>query len=79
MSSLSRVLILLGLKNDPMDVPADERVLKKMREKLNVFGVALSPTQATLSLLCHLRRMAATPSSNPGTFASLLPIASVCL
>lgn len=39
MSSLSRVLILLGLKNDPMDVPPDERVLKKMREKLNVFGV----------------------------------------
>lgn len=39
MSALSRVLILLGLKNDPMDVPADERVLKKMREKLNVFGV----------------------------------------
>ncbi|TPM41480.1 Wzz/FepE/Etk N-terminal domain-containing protein [Mesorhizobium sp. B2-3-4] len=39
MSSLSRVLILLGLKTDPMDVPADERVLKKMREKLNVFGV----------------------------------------
>ncbi|PBC23224.1 MULTISPECIES: Wzz/FepE/Etk N-terminal domain-containing protein [unclassified Mesorhizobium] len=39
MSAVSRVLILLGLKNDPMDVPADERVLKKMREKLNVFGV----------------------------------------
>ncbi|BCG88930.1 chain-length determining protein [Mesorhizobium sp. 113-3-9] len=39
MSSLSRMLILLGLKNDPMDIPADERVLKKMREKLNVFGV----------------------------------------
>ncbi|WP_214471718.1 exopolysaccharide transport family protein [Mesorhizobium sp. dw_380] len=39
MSSLSRVLILLGLRNDPMDVPADERVLKKMREKLNVYGV----------------------------------------
>lgn len=39
LSSLSRALILLGLKNDPMDVPADERVLKKMREKLNVYGV----------------------------------------
>ncbi|WP_137929906.1 GumC family protein [Mesorhizobium comanense] len=39
MSSISRVLILLGLKTDPMDVPADERVLKKMREKLNVYGV----------------------------------------
>ncbi|MBN9221953.1 MAG: chain-length determining protein [Mesorhizobium sp.] len=39
MSAMSRVLILLGLKTDPMDVPADERVLKKMREKLNVYGV----------------------------------------
>ncbi|TPI34021.1 chain-length determining protein [Mesorhizobium sp. B3-2-1] len=39
MSSLSRGLILLGLKSDPMDVPTDERVLKKMREKLNVYGV----------------------------------------
>ncbi|BCG73926.1 chain-length determining protein [Mesorhizobium sp. 113-1-2] len=39
MSYLSRVLVLLGLRNDPTDVPLDERVLKKMREKLNVFGV----------------------------------------
>lgn len=39
MSYLSRVLVLLGLKNDPTDIPLDERVLKKMREKLNVFGV----------------------------------------
>ncbi|MBZ9798184.1 exopolysaccharide transport family protein [Mesorhizobium sp. ES1-4] len=39
MSPLSRLLLLLGLKSDPMDVPIDERVLKKMREKLNVYGV----------------------------------------
>ncbi|MEI9417193.1 GumC family protein, partial [Mesorhizobium sp. Cs1321R2N1] len=39
MSALNRLLVLIGLKNDPMDVPADERVLKKMREKLNVYGV----------------------------------------
>ena len=39
MSSLSRLLVLVGLKSDPMDVPVDERVLKKMREKLNVYGV----------------------------------------
>ncbi|MCA0012843.1 exopolysaccharide transport family protein [Mesorhizobium sp. B292B1B] len=39
MSPLSRLLILVGLKNDPMDIPVDERVLKKMREKLNVYGV----------------------------------------
>ncbi|MCA0060347.1 MULTISPECIES: exopolysaccharide transport family protein [unclassified Mesorhizobium] len=39
MSPLNRLLILVGLKNDPMDIPVDERVLKKMREKLNVYGV----------------------------------------
>jgi uncharacterized protein involved in exopolysaccharide biosynthesis len=31
-SALSRLLILVGLKSDPFDVPADERVLKAMRE-----------------------------------------------
>ncbi|MEI9427298.1 GumC family protein [Mesorhizobium sp. Cs1299R1N3] len=39
MSAFNRLLVLVGLKNDPMDVPADERVLKKMREKVNVYGV----------------------------------------
>ncbi|TGQ73154.1 MAG: chain-length determining protein [Mesorhizobium sp.] len=39
MSALNRLLVLVGLKNDPMDIPVDERVLKKMREKLNVYGV----------------------------------------
>ncbi|TPM03293.1 chain-length determining protein [Mesorhizobium sp. B2-3-11] len=39
MSALNRLLVLVGLKNDPMDVPADERVLKKMREKINVYRV----------------------------------------
>jgi exopolysaccharide transport family protein len=39
MSPLSRALVLVGLKSDPMEIPADERVLKKMHEKLNVYGV----------------------------------------
>ena len=39
MSPLSRALVLVGLKSDPMEIPAEERVLKKMREKLNVYGV----------------------------------------
>ncbi|MCG7503420.1 exopolysaccharide transport family protein [Mesorhizobium retamae] len=39
MSPLSRVLILLGLKGDPNEIPPEERVLKKMREKLNVYRV----------------------------------------
>lgn len=39
MSPLSRLLVLVGLKNDPMEIPTEERVLKKMHEKLNVYGV----------------------------------------
>ena len=39
MSPLSRALVLFGLKSDPMEIPAEERVLKKMHEKLNVYGV----------------------------------------
>jgi uncharacterized protein involved in exopolysaccharide biosynthesis len=39
MSALSRALVLVGLKSDPMEIPTEERVLKKMREKLNVYGV----------------------------------------
>ncbi|MCA0031821.1 GumC family protein [Mesorhizobium sp. B263B2A] len=39
MSPLSRLLVLVGLKSDPMEIPTEERVLKKMHEKLNVYGV----------------------------------------
>ncbi|CAN7597960.1 GumC family protein [Mesorhizobium sp. LjRoot246] len=39
MSALSRALVLVGLKSDPMEIPTEERVLKKMHEKLNVYGV----------------------------------------
>lgn len=42
MSIISRVLVMAGLKNDPNEIPADERVLKAMREKLNVFRVEKS-------------------------------------
>ncbi|RVA90452.1 chain-length determining protein, partial [Mesorhizobium sp. M7A.F.Ca.CA.004.01.1.1] len=39
MSAVSRALVLVGLKSDPMEIPTEERVLKKMHEKLNVYGV----------------------------------------
>ncbi|RUU19432.1 chain-length determining protein, partial [Mesorhizobium sp. M7A.T.Ca.TU.009.01.3.2] len=39
MSALSRALVLVGLKSDPMEIPTEERVLKKMHGKLNVYGV----------------------------------------
>ncbi|WP_054313247.1 exopolysaccharide transport family protein [Mesorhizobium sp. 1M-11] len=42
MSPISRLLILAGLKSDPNEIPPEERVLKKMREKLNVYRVERS-------------------------------------
>lgn len=42
MSLASRLLIVAGLKADPNEVPAEERVLKAMREKLAVYRVEKS-------------------------------------
>lgn len=42
MSALGRVLVLVGLKSDPFDIPPEERVLKAMHDKLNVYGVEKS-------------------------------------
>lgn len=42
MGLLDRVLVLAGLENDPRDIPADERVLKAMRDHLNVYLVEKS-------------------------------------
>jgi Mrp family chromosome partitioning ATPase/capsular polysaccharide biosynthesis protein len=42
MSLPSRLLIIAGLKADPREIPAEERVLKAMRERLNVYRVERS-------------------------------------
>ncbi|RWQ65296.1 exopolysaccharide transport family protein [Mesorhizobium sp.] len=42
MPVLSRLLVIAGLKSDPNEIPPEERVLKKMREKLNVYRVEKS-------------------------------------
>lgn len=42
MSLSSRLLVMAGLKGDPREIPSDERVLKAMREKLNVYRVEKS-------------------------------------
>ena len=39
MSTLGRMLVLVGLKSDPFDIPPDERVLNAMHDKLNVYAV----------------------------------------
>ncbi|WP_287285752.1 GumC family protein, partial [Mesorhizobium sp.] len=42
MPALSRLLVVAGLKSDPDEIPPEERVLTKMREKLNVYRVEKS-------------------------------------
>ncbi len=42
MSLATRLLVIAGLKSDPHEIPADERVLKAFREKLNVYRVERS-------------------------------------
>ncbi|RUV67392.1 MAG: chain-length determining protein [Mesorhizobium sp.] len=42
MPMLSRLLVIAGLKSDPNEIPPEERVLTKMREKLNVYRVEKS-------------------------------------
>ncbi|MEZ5811696.1 MAG: exopolysaccharide transport family protein [Rhizobiaceae bacterium] len=39
MSAVGRLLVLTGLKNDPGEIPAEERVLKTLRKKLTVAHV----------------------------------------
>jgi exopolysaccharide transport family protein len=42
MSTLNRLLVIVGLRTDPNEIPADERVLKRFREKLRVYRVEKS-------------------------------------
>ncbi|MBX3569205.1 MAG: exopolysaccharide transport family protein [Rhizobiaceae bacterium] len=42
LSTFGRLLVIAGLKSDPAEVPAEERVLKAFREKLNVYRVEKS-------------------------------------
>ena len=42
MSAFGRLLVIAGLKADPNEIPAEERVLKSFREKLTVYRVEKS-------------------------------------
>jgi uncharacterized protein involved in exopolysaccharide biosynthesis/Mrp family chromosome partitioning ATPase len=42
LSTFGRLLVLVGLKSDPGEVPAEERVLKAFRDKLSVYRVEKS-------------------------------------
>ena len=38
-SAIGDLLVMLGLKKNPLDVPADERILKEFTQKLDVYAV----------------------------------------
>jgi uncharacterized protein involved in exopolysaccharide biosynthesis len=38
-SAISDILVMLGLKKNPLDVPAEERILKEFHKKLDVYAV----------------------------------------
>lgn len=42
MSIVDRLMVLVGFKSDPSEIPAEERVLKAVREKLSVYRVEKS-------------------------------------
>lgn len=42
MSTISRLMVIAGLKTDPNELPPEERVLKSFREKLTVYRVEKS-------------------------------------
>jgi uncharacterized protein involved in exopolysaccharide biosynthesis/Mrp family chromosome partitioning ATPase len=42
MSLFSRMMVMVGLMNDPNEIPPEERVLKRFREKLKVYRVEKS-------------------------------------
>ncbi|MDF1607127.1 Wzz/FepE/Etk N-terminal domain-containing protein [Hoeflea sp. YIM 152468] len=56
-SAISETLVLLGLKKNPLDVPAEERILKAFYKKLDVYavpgsrviGIEFSSEDATLA------------------------------
>ena len=42
MSLIGRLMVIAGLRNDPDEIPPEERVLKAMRQKLDVYRVEKS-------------------------------------
>ncbi|PSJ59741.1 tyrosine-protein kinase family protein [Pseudaminobacter soli (ex Li et al. 2025)] len=58
MSLQSSLLILAGLKPDPLEIPAEERVLKAMRERLDVHQVE-RPRIVVIAFSSHDPKLAA--------------------
>jgi exopolysaccharide transport family protein len=70
-SAVSDILVLLGIKKNPLDLPPEERVLKEFEEKLQVYQVEKSRVIAIQFTSKDPRLAAAIPNAMAKVFLSL--------
>ncbi len=70
-SAVSDILVMLGIKKNPLDLPPEERVLKEFQEKLQVYQVEKSRVIAIQFTSKDPRLAAAIPNEMAKVFLSL--------
>ncbi|KQS93916.1 MULTISPECIES: GumC family protein [unclassified Rhizobium] len=70
-SAISDVLVMLGIKKNPLDLPPEERVLKEFEEKLQVYQVEKSRVIAIQFTSKDPKLAAAIPNEMAKVFQSL--------
>jgi uncharacterized protein involved in exopolysaccharide biosynthesis/Mrp family chromosome partitioning ATPase len=70
-SAISDILVMLGVKKNPLDLPPEERVLKEFQEKLQVYQVEKSRVIAIQFTSKDPRLAAAIPNAMAKVFLSL--------
>ncbi|MCV9965663.1 exopolysaccharide transport family protein [Pararhizobium sp. BT-229] len=70
-SAISDILVMLGIKKNPLDLPPEERVLKEFQEKLQVYQVEKSRVIAIQFTSKDPRLAAAIPNAMAKVFLSL--------
>jgi uncharacterized protein involved in exopolysaccharide biosynthesis/Mrp family chromosome partitioning ATPase len=70
-SAVSDILVMLGVKKNPLDLPPEERVLKEFQEKLQVYQVEKSRVIAIQFTSKDPRLAAAIPNAMAKVFLSL--------
>ena len=70
-SAISDVLVMLGIKKNPLDLPPEERVLKEFQKKLQVYQVEKSRVVAVQFTSENPQLAAAIPNAMAKVFLSL--------
>ncbi len=70
-SAISDILVMLGIKKNPLDLPPEERVLKEFEEKLQVYQVEKSRVIAIQFTSKDPKLAAAIPNEMAKVFQSL--------